>query len=154
MSNMYEILKNRHQEEYNRFPISFAFGKEQFKEAMQKLGLTEKDTDKIYPINGGGFIRISDLEDYKKLLYRQDKELQEAIAADKDGTGFIKDMFLYELKTHEYFYTYDLTDTLDSLNLKIEDIKKDSRLENGLRLAKESHISCFDNRRNKNDYER
>jgi len=122
--NAYEILRNKQQEEFNKFPMGFAFSDEQFKEAMEKLGLTEKDTDKVVSIGAGGFIRKSDVKLFNEMNNRLDKEKKEAIAADKDGTGFIKDMFLYELGNHEYIITYDLTDTLDSLDLTMEDVKK------------------------------
>lgn len=32
--NEYQILKNKQQEEFNKFPIKFAFSHEQFKQAM------------------------------------------------------------------------------------------------------------------------
>ncbi len=152
--NAYEILRNKQQEEFNKFPMGFAFSDEQFKEAMEKLGLTEKDTDKVVSIGAGGFIRKSDVKSFNEMNNRLDKEKKEAIAADKDGTGFIKDMFLYELGNHEYIITYDLTDTLDSLDLTMEDVEKDPRLQKGLQMARKEYLDGYNKPKNKTDYER
>ena len=46
----YLKLKEKHQKEVNDFPFGFAFSNQQFKEMIEKFGLKEKDTDKIYSI--------------------------------------------------------------------------------------------------------
>lgn len=153
-TNAYETLKNRQQEEFNKFPMGFAFSDKQFKEQMEKLGLTEKDTDKIVSIGSGGFIRKSDVKSFNELVTRLDKEMKEAVAADKEGTDFIKDMFFYELGNHEYIITYDLADTLDSLDLTIEDVEKDSRLKKGLQMARKEYLDGCNKSKGKTDYER
>ena len=43
----YLELKQRQQKEVNDFPFGFAFSNQQFKEMMEKFGLSENDTDKI-----------------------------------------------------------------------------------------------------------
>ena len=55
--NSYVEMKERHQKEVNEFPMKFAFSDEQFKKAMEELGLTEKDVDKVIGIGAGGFIK-------------------------------------------------------------------------------------------------
>ena len=45
-------------------------------------------------------------------------------------------MFLYELENHEYFITYELDDTLDALNLTLDEVLNSSTLKNGLLLAR------------------
>ena len=62
--NKYDEVKNRHQKRVNDFPLGFAFSNEQFKNMMEKWGLTENDTDKIVSIDGGGFLRKTDIEEY------------------------------------------------------------------------------------------
>ena len=42
-TNKYQILINRQQEEFNKFPIKFAFNDAQFKQGMNELGLDEID---------------------------------------------------------------------------------------------------------------
>ena len=49
--------------------------------------------------------------------------MEAAKAADEDGTGFLYQMFKYELDNHEYGYTGDLEDTLDCLGLTWEELK-------------------------------
>jgi len=133
--NKYEELINRQQSEYNKFPIKFAFNDKQFRQSMNELGLTEKDTDKIVSIGAGGFMRKTDVDAYLKLGNKFAKEMEEAIENDKTGRGFVKDMFAYELANHEYGYTRVLTDTLDALGYKVEDINSNPKLMKGLKLA-------------------
>ena len=87
--NKYTDLKNRQQEEFNAFPLGAAFGNKQFAEMMQAWGLTENDTDKIYSIGGGCYIRKSDHKAFHEMLDRHEKERRNAIAADLTGYGFL-----------------------------------------------------------------
>ena len=106
----YRELRDRQQKEFNELPLGFAFSDKQFDEMMGKWGLDpEKDLDKIYRIPGGGFIQKKDHKHFHE--------------ADEDGTGFLYQMFLYELDNHEYGYTGDLEDTLDCLGLTWEELK-------------------------------
>lgn len=101
-----------------------AKGSKQFDEMMGKWGLDpEKDLDKIYRIPGGGFIQKKDHKHFHEVLDRHNAEMEAAKAADEDGTGFLYQMFKYELDNHEYGYTGDLEDTLDCLGLTWEELK-------------------------------
>ncbi|MBE5741203.1 MAG: hypothetical protein E7351_01555 [Clostridiales bacterium] len=133
--NLYNELRNRQQTEYNAFPVGFAFNQKQLEDQLVQLGLKPIDTDKVIGIGFGGFIRKTDKSAYMDMLNRHKKERELAIKSDKDGSGFIKDMFSYELANHEYDYTGDLTDTLEALGLSINDIQKDKKLKKGLQLA-------------------
>jgi hypothetical protein len=137
--NLYVELIDKHQEEFNNFPCFFAFDKKQFNEGMEKLGLNPDDTDKIYRGIGGMFYKKSDSQKLKDMLNKHDKEFKEAVANDKTGEGFIYQMFKYELANHEYGYTYELDDTLNALDLTIEEINNNKNLLNGLNKA----IECF-----------
>lgn len=134
----YSLMKRKHEKEFNEFPMMFAFDSRQFEEGMMKLGLTKDDTDKIYSIGGGGFIRKSDSKALDNLLDRHEDEMKEAIANDKTGEGFIFDMFDYELGNHEYCITYDIGPTLDALDLTYEYVKNNENLLKGLKLAIEN----------------
>ena len=116
--NSYIEMKERHQKEVNEFPMKFAFSDEQFKKAMEELGLTENDLDKIVGIGAGGFIRKTDVNAYKEMGKRQFKEFWRAIQEDKVGDGFIKEMFLYELANHEACITCDYTEALNALGME------------------------------------
>ena len=131
--NSYIELKNTIQKEINQFPIGFAFSKEQLEQTKRNWNIS--DNDELVSIGGGGFIRKTDRDAFTVLLSRSNAAIAEAIAADQDGTGFIKDMFLAELANHEYCYTGDLTDTLDAVGLSVDKIKADPALLNGLQLA-------------------
>lgn len=133
--NKYQELRDRQQKEFNDFPFMWAFNKKQFAEGMEKLGLKETDTDKIYSIGGGGFIRKTDSEALHEMLDRQTAEMKKAIADDPTGEGFIYDMFDYELANHEYGYTGSVTDALDCLGMTAEQIEADERLSHGLKKA-------------------
>lgn len=134
--NKYEEIKNKHQKRVNDFPLVFAFSNEQFKNMMEKWGLTENDTDKIVSIDGGGFLRKTDIEEYNKMWAEIRKEHKDLIGEDKTGEGYIKDMFVSELENHEYGYTYELDDTLDALELTREQIANSPSLSHGLELAR------------------
>lgn len=151
--NKYEEMKEKHQKEFDQFPMKFAFTDKQFKESMEALGLTENDTDKIIGIGAGGFIKKSDLKSYTEMCQKAEKEMQEAIENDKTGEGFIKDMFKYELANHEYCITYELDDTLDALGLTLEEINNNQALKNGLKLAKKEYLKFYEKEADEEEYE-
>lgn len=131
--NAYVQLKNKKQEEFNAFPMAFAFSDEQLKEGLDKLGITK---DEAVGIGAGGFIRKSDLEDFKAMVKRWQDAEAEAIANDKTGEGLIKDMFVYELDNHEYSYTGDATAAMATLGLTYGKIKSNKALSRGFELAR------------------
>jgi hypothetical protein len=131
--NKYDALRAKQQKEIDAFPCMWAFNQRQFAEGMAQLGLKETDTDKIYSLGNGGFIRKTDSEALAKMLNNHAEEMEKAIAEDKTGDGFIYDMFNYELANHEYSYTGDITDTLACLGLTLEKVNADERLLHGLK---------------------
>ena len=137
MANRCAVLRKKQQEEFNKLPLGFAFSNEQFAEMMKEWGLDpDKDTDKIYRLPGGGFIQKKDHSLLHETIDRHKKEMDEAIEADLDGTGFVYEMFLYEMDNHEYGYTGDLEDTLESLGITSEEIESSEKLMAGLEKAK------------------
>jgi hypothetical protein len=131
--NPYVTLRNKHQREMNAFPLGFAFSDKQFAEMMAKWNLSPDDTDKIYSIGGGGFVRKCDADAMHEMFERHAREDEEAIRENKDD--YLYHMFDYELANHEYNYTGDLTDTLDALDLTLEDIIADKRMDEALKRA-------------------
>jgi hypothetical protein len=130
--NKYRELKSKHQKEVDSFPFGFAFNQKQFEEMMSKWGLTSDDTDKIYSIGGGGYVRKSDAEAMHKMFERHELERK---MARKHGDDYLFEMFNYELGNHEYSYTQDLTDTLEALGLTIDEINADPRMADALKRA-------------------
>lgn len=103
---------------------------------MERWGLDpEKDTDKLYRIPGGGFIQKKDHDLIRETTERHHSELQAAIDADKTGEGFIYEMFIFELDSHEYSYTGDTEDTLDALGYTANEVLGDPRLKRGIEKA-------------------
>lgn len=141
--NKYVELKNKLQKEFDEFPFGFAFSNEQFEKMKEELGV--KDNSELISIGAGGFIRKTDEKALDELINGKEKRMKEAIAEDKTGEGFIKDMFLYELANHEYCITYELDDTLYALDLTLEEIEKDPRLKLGLQLAKNEYLASPEN---------
>lgn len=135
----YQEMKIRHQKEVNAFPIHFAFGDEQIKRKFNELGLDpEKDLDKITVIPGtGGFILKKDEDARRKMCERHYQEFQDAIAADKNGTGFIYQMFRYELANYEFGYTGEADDALAALGYTEAQIDVDPALKRGFEKAKQ-----------------
>lgn len=142
--NTYRQLKNRQQKELDAFPLGAAFSNKQFEEMMQGWGFAVDETDKIISIGAGCFIRKSDKEAFFNMFERHNKEMQDAIAADATGDGFIYDMFYDELANHEYCITYDLDETLDALNLTAEQVNADKRLLHGLNKAEKNYLKNYD----------
>ncbi len=139
--NSYIEMKQRHQAEVNAFPMKFAFTQESLERGMRELGLDPKrDMEKIVAIPGGGFIRESDKQAFLDLFSRHDKERKEAVAADKDGTGYLYHMFRYELANHEYAYTRDVSSTLDALGYTLEEIAEDPALSDAFLNAREDYL--------------
>ena len=154
MMNEYDKLCKSHQKDVNEFPFGFAFSDEQFVEMMKGWGLchgrdgkpTINDCKQILKLPfGGGFVQKKDRDAMHEMFARHDAEMKAAIDGDKDGTGFIFQMFLSEMRNHEYGYTGDLTDTLGALGLTGDDIEANPALKAGLKKAQEVALNedCF-----------
>ena len=129
--NKYTELKSKHQKEVDAFPFGFAFNQKQFDEMMEKWGLAPTDTDKIYKIGGGGYVRKSDADGMDEMFARHEAERKAAMQDDE----YLYQMFDYELANHEYSYTGDLEDTLDALGLTMDEINADPRMADALKRA-------------------
>ena len=132
----YKELKDRQQAEINAFPFIWAFNENQFADGMRRLGLDPTaDRGQIVHVGGGGYIRKADKKALEDLFTKHRRELQEAIAADKTGDGFIYDMFYTELANHEYSYTGDVTDAVNACGLTVEQLNANPALIKGLKKA-------------------
>ena len=133
--NAYAEMKKHHQEEVDALPIYWAFTEERFDEVLKELGLTKNDTDKLRRAPGGGFCLASDAKMIADTLRGHRREMEEAISADETGDGFIKDMFMYELRNHEYTYTCEVEETVEACGFTMEQVENDERLLHGLEAA-------------------
>ena len=143
--NKYSELRNRQEKEMNALPMHFAFNSAQFKEALAEMNLTtENCKDKLVRGIAGSFYLKTDSKVIHDTFERFHTEKSQAIENDKTGTGYMLDMFTYELANHEFCVTYDLTDTLDSLGISIEEVNKNPLMLSALREAKAIVLS-YDN---------
>lgn len=131
----YNELKQKQQQEINDFPFGFAFNNQQFKEMMESFGLKETDTDKIYSIGAGGYIRKTDSKAMEEMFAKHEQERQQEINNDKDGSGYVYQMFKYELANHEYCISCDLEPTFNALGLTEKQVFENPKLLKGLNLA-------------------
>lgn len=120
--NKYMEWKNKRQEEFNKLPIKYAFSDKQFKEGMEQLGLHETETDKVFSIGGGGFMKKEDKPLLDKFI---EEDNFEELKQDKE---FFIDMLVYELGNHEYSYTRDLEDTLEACDITQEQLENNERI--------------------------
>lgn len=134
--NDYQKMRNRHQQEFNMLPLGFALNQKQFNEMMRGWGLhPERDVKELTCIGNCGYIQKKDVELLRQTSARHKEELAAAIESDTTGDGFIFQMFYYELKSHEYGYTGDADDTLDTLNYTMAQVRSDQRLYRGFQQA-------------------
>lgn len=131
--NTYSILKDKHQKEINAFPLGFAFSNSQFEEMKIKLGVT--DNKELLSIGSGGYMRKTDREAFEELLKRHATERKEAKAEKKNREKYLYDMFYRELANHEYCITFDPTDTLNALDMTIEEIGADEIMRKAWKKA-------------------
>ena len=115
----YSELKSEHQKEVNEFEgLFFAFSNEQFKEGMEKLGLTIDDKSQIYSIGAGGYIKKDKSHDFANMFERHANEMTKL----KKEKKLLLNALVYELRNHEYCITYDPQDALDALGIKENEI--------------------------------
>ena len=134
MINNYLVLRGKHEKDINEFPLFFAFDDKQFKKGLEKLNTIKEN---IRSLGNGGFIKKEDVKEWQDILIRHSEEHKKAM----DDKGYAYNMFRYELSNHEFMITYDLEETLSSLNLTIEEVKKNSFLLEQLEKAKEDYLN-------------
>ena len=135
MKNLYVELQDKHQAEYNAFPMIFAFSNEQFNEGLKKLDATPKE---IVSLGYGSYIRKADVSDFEKMITRLNNEKSEML---NNNDRYTYQAFLYELANHEYGYTYDIEPTLQALNLTADQVANDHRLVSILNDARTEYLA-------------
>ena len=136
----YEEVKELNQQDFNAFPLGFAFNERQLKESMERLGVTSEN--ELLSIGGGGFIRKTDRAAFLDLLERTGQRVKDGIDSDPDGLGFIKGMFFTELANHEYCYSGDLSETLEAVGITMQEIEESPKLAAGLKAALQEYAAA------------
>lgn len=129
----YEELKAKHQQEVNNLPIYFAFGQRQINEVIEKLGFKDEEELKknVFTIGAGSIILNKDKDKVLNTFLEHDKEMIKAFEND----DFLLSAFEYELANHEYIITYDITDTLRALGIKLIEYQENKRFQEIMQQA-------------------
>lgn len=131
----YLDLKKKHQEEFEKFPIAYAFNDKQLQEALEKLGATKEEVVTVF--GHGDVVKRADAKALIKMLERQDEEMKQRL---KDDPDFAEAAFGYEMDNHEYAINYDGdADVLGCFNLTFDKINKWG-LQMAYRRAREQHM--------------
>lgn len=138
-TSKYTTLKDKWQQRYNDFPMGFAFSDAQLEDQMKKLGVKTKD--ELIGIGvGGGFIRKTDLDDFKKMT----KEVHDEQTKARDDDEYLYQMFVYEMGNCEYQLTYDTEYVMEmGCNMQLSDLK-DPRIAKIWMKAKKDFIEMCD----------
>lgn len=130
----YLALQKRQQEEFNSFPIYYAFNNDQLEEALEKLGVKMEDCMSYF--GHGDIIARANEKKLRELLKRHYHEMQEAM---KDPE-FAYEAFLYEMGNHEYFCNWsgdeDVLNALCMTNPKLTEFG----LNDVYRKARNAHL--------------
>ena len=135
----YSEMKAKHREDFNKFPMGAAFGKQQFEEMMAKWGLTtsEEDCKKILSLGYGAYIRKVDEAEYNKLMEKFAKEKENFLAND-DG---LKDALKYEFGNQECGYTWNFEDAIKALGFSVKRFLADKHRRKMFEEAKQEYIN-------------
>ena len=141
----YTEMERRHQEEYNEFAhnrVHYAFGPEQLKELLAKLGYSDVKElkGKYVSIPGGGIISV---EDYPKLLLlfkRQDDERKKMRTVGKR----LYEMFYSAMANLEYIITGDDGEILAYCGISVEEFNSDKRYGKAWTKAYDEYMAQYE----------
>lgn len=141
MRTIYKEFKERQQKEKNNLPIYFAFGNEQLQERANELGFESINDmiNNVVGIGAGGFCKKEDYQNIINTFKKHNEELKENLKNDE----FLKSAFRYEMSNHEYIVTYDIYDTLRSLEITLEEYQKSERMQKLFEEAKEDYLKAM-----------
>ena len=133
--NPYGIVRNKHQEEFNRFTKDkafFAFSDEQFLEGIKGMGMTLEEAKKnLASLGYGMFVPKKYLKEYRSMDNRHFNQSKMFMS----NPDYAYAAFLYELVNHEYGYTYDPEDAVMSLGYSLDEVERNPVLREALHRA-------------------
>jgi len=115
----YKQFVEKREKEISKFPMAFAFNKQQLVKAMEKLKVSSPK--ELINIPAGGIIRKKDIPEYKALVKKLNDENRKMMAND----SFLYDAMVYEMLNHEYPISLDITSVLDALGLSLKEFQTD-----------------------------
>lgn len=133
----YKEFKERITKETNDLPLYWAFGKEQTDELMKKLNIKndEELKEKCFTILGA-IALLKNKELIINTFKRHNKELEEALK-DKE---FLTSAFRYEMSNHEYYITYDKSETLTVLGISYDDFMNNEIMQEAWKIAQDDYF--------------
>ena len=78
----YLDLKKKHQEEFEAFPIAYAFNDKQLQEALEKLGATKEEVVSVF--GHGDIVKRTDAKDLLKMMKLHDEEMKQRLRDDPE----------------------------------------------------------------------
>ena len=120
MTTYRELKREITESASNYSGIFWAFNDKQFKKGLAELGLNGADvaSGKLAKLGAGGFILADKKESYWKHIDGLHAKMKQALKNE----AFLLEALIYELINHEFIITYDATDALESLSLKVDDV--------------------------------
>lgn len=128
----YKEYRNLKQKEINELPLLFAFSGEQVGKILEEKNCTAEDLFSVPAINGC-LVHKDDVEEVRTYFSKK-SDLKERLK-DKE---FFKEALEYELRNHEFGYTWDFTDTFEVLDIDMDFINK-----NGFKEILEEIVKKF-----------
>jgi hypothetical protein len=133
--NAYEELKDRQREEFNNFPIAYAFNDEQLKAALKKLGV-ESTKECVTVFGHWDIVKKENAPKLIAMMKRHDQEVLEAMKNEE----FAEVAFLYEMNNHEYAINWDGDDdVLGCFSMNFKKLRE-MGLEDAYRRARQAHF--------------
>ncbi|HDF3152199.1 DUF7659 family protein [Staphylococcus chromogenes] len=126
----YLDLMEEHKREIDQFPLFFAFNDEGIEEGKRKVNA--KEDDKIVHVGMNGFVKKADLDAFKDMLDRHEKEHYKNMLESQE---YVYHMVKYELANHEYNISYDVTDAFEACGLTDGIIRENPRIDEAVNLA-------------------
>ena len=141
----YAQMSARHQKEYNEFAhdrVHYAFGPEQLKELLAKLGYSDVKElkGKYVSIPGGGIISV---EDYPKLLLLFKKHDAERKKMRQVGKR-LYEMFCQAMANLEYIVTGDDGEILAYCGISMQEFNSDKRYGKAWKKAYAEYMAQYE----------
>lgn len=125
----YKQMKERHEKEYSECfnalkPLVFyAFGRDQQNDAIAAYTAAGGKMDELTSAGAGLFGSHDEIKKLFDICERHDDEIAEALT----NREFAKSAFIYEMRNHEYIYSYNDMDVLHALGLDERKLNDDMR---------------------------
>lgn len=141
----YQQMERRHQEEYNAFAkerVHYAFGPEQLKELLAKLGYSDVKElkGKYVSIPGGGIISVKDYPELLLMFKRWDEERKKL----RQVTKRIYEEFYTAMANLEYIIGQDDGEILAYCGITVSEFNSDKRYGKAWQKAHDEYMAQYE----------